>query len=355
MSDVAEISEELVLDLQTTFVQNCCFVAAASLVVYDHITTFSHEMQYIWGRKWNSVTALFHLNRWLILVYTVISLPIGFLPLPSIKGCTAANYLLFALTLMLYVIWAAFLAIRVYAVGSGSWKLAILVFLLSIVPVGTNIWSNFFDSFAIIEDIPVLGLWCIFTSNASPALNIRLTVGTRACVITSDVIVLLVTWLKTFPLKREADRANIKSPLATMLLRDGTIYFIVLLALNVLELAGTVRTNVFLYASTFLASPLSSIFISHFLINLRQTAKAPIEDGLGSQRPSFVHPRAGERARSYDSSLRFAGVVDNMGELLEHNAELTDAAMSWEEDACQDGRDTDAPAEPMFDDRAEVV
>lgn len=42
-------------------------------------------------------------------------------------------------------------------------------------------------------------------------------------VIIADVLVLAVTWSKTAPLYLEARRLHIKSPLAAMLFRDGTI------------------------------------------------------------------------------------------------------------------------------------
>lgn len=49
----------------------------------------------------------------------------------------------------------------------------------------------------------------------------EVTAASRTCVITSDVIVLVITWVKTFKIKREAVRNNVSVPLVSMLLRDG--------------------------------------------------------------------------------------------------------------------------------------
>lgn len=47
------------------------------------------------------------------------------------------------------------------------------------------------------------------------------TIATRLCVIAADVLLLVVTWRKTYATKRDADRYGIETPFATMLLRDG--------------------------------------------------------------------------------------------------------------------------------------
>ena len=52
------------------------------------------------------------------------------------------------------------------------------------------------------------------------------TIVTRVCAIVSDLLVITATWWRTYAMKREADRLHIKASLASLLLRDGTIYFV---------------------------------------------------------------------------------------------------------------------------------
>lgn len=45
--------------------------------------------------------------------------------------------------------------------------------------------------------------------------------ATRIALILANMLMLVLTWAKTFRLKREAMRLNMKMPLSTLLLRDG--------------------------------------------------------------------------------------------------------------------------------------
>ncbi|KAI0925424.1 hypothetical protein AcW1_002913 [Taiwanofungus camphoratus] len=95
----------------------------------------------------------------------------------------------------------------------------------------------------------------------------RFVIATRACLIASDISVLFVTWNKTSKMKQavfQADRRT--SSLLLLVLRDGTLYFVLLLLMNIMHVALWV-TNVFRYALTFIV-PISSITISQFLLNL---------------------------------------------------------------------------------------
>ncbi len=47
----------------------------------------------------------------------------------------------------------------------------------------------------------------------------------KAATIASDAILIGLTWVKTFGIKRESSKLGMRTPLATLLLRDGTAYF----------------------------------------------------------------------------------------------------------------------------------
>ncbi len=53
--------------------------------------------------------------------------------------------------------------------------------------------------------------------------GLTVSLVTRISVIIGDVLVLVVTWLKTAQAYKEARLLNIKAPLVTMLFRDGAI------------------------------------------------------------------------------------------------------------------------------------
>lgn len=101
-----------------------------------------------------------------------------------------------------------------------------------------------------------------------------------------------------------------KTTTVTLLLRDGTFYFIVLLVINVLHLTLSL-TNVFSDV-TYFSTAMSSVIVSRFLLNLRQVH---MEDNYPDEQPSFV----GSTSRISD--VRFAStVVGNLGAPLDYSS-----------------------------------
>ncbi|OCH88700.1 hypothetical protein OBBRIDRAFT_733874, partial [Obba rivulosa] len=157
---------------------------------YDHIITFSSEIELIWGRRFTSVTLIFHLNRWLIFLWAVIGLS-------SFHSLGALH--------------VTFSAVRMYAISGGNRWLAVTIFALCSAQSGVDVVS------------PSCYKHCVRLCVLSGAYahEIAVMVISRTCVVVADMLVLLVTWSKTYSIKRDAIRANTRALLATMLLRDG--------------------------------------------------------------------------------------------------------------------------------------
>ncbi|EMD32068.1 hypothetical protein CERSUDRAFT_108991 [Gelatoporia subvermispora B] len=239
----------------------------------------------------------------------------------------------------LYALWAAFSAMRVYAIGNNSWMLAVLAGLFGMVPFATSVnilcfisscWIIQYQSFPTqvsgIEALPGVGSWCLEFSDMSQTeqmkyVNSVLTIAARVCGITSDAIVLVETWRKTYSIKRDAMRHNIRTPLATMLMRDGTLYFVFILSLNVLDTIGK-AFNIFDYTPTFMI-PSFSIIISRFLLNLRQLGSEPYGNGASDT-------SGRDSGQSQSAGLRFASFIDNMGEDLDDESGSSDLAIAWD-------------------------
>ncbi|OCH84206.1 hypothetical protein OBBRIDRAFT_786445 [Obba rivulosa] len=154
--------------------------------------------------------------------------------------------------------------------------------------------------------------------------------------MTADMMILLVTWYRAYVLKRHAHNAQLRLPLISVLLRDGTAYFLILLFLNVFNVIGYF-TGIYLYTVTYFATPLSSIIITHFLLNLRQAAYNSDDDPSNTAQ-SYA-------ARSQSPSLRFASFVGNMGEQLDYGTQCSDPDMTWlDEDNAHDNVRADISA-----------
>ncbi|OCH86416.1 hypothetical protein OBBRIDRAFT_797216 [Obba rivulosa] len=308
------IEEEVISILHSFWIDKCCTLAGSALIVYDHLSTFSDEVEFIWGRKLNSVTLLFYLNRWCIFMWAVATLVDSWAPLVTLQVCIGMTIYVDTIALVLLLIWAAFSAIRMYAISVGNIWFTLTVLALNIVPVGTNVFGWYVATWYIIDTVPDVGTACASGKTISNAANIHFAITTRVCTIVADLIVLLMTWNKTYTAYRNARRLNINAPLAEMLLKDGTAYFLILLSLNVIDIAGW-TANVFVFGAATLTNPLSSIIISHFLLNLRQYSCKGNRDTINSQLPS--------QNGSQGASIRFASFVDNMGEPVDHGMDWT--------------------------------
>jgi len=115
--------------------------------------------------------------------------------------------------------------------------------------------------------------------------------------------------------------------------------------MNALNIAGQ-ATNVFIYAGSF-ATPLSSIIVTHFLLNLREVAYGAQNSVDDSRSPSFVSAGRAGRVRSQTSSLWFASFVGNMGEQLKHGSDSDDLDMAWNSDS--DNRSDAASNDPALE------
>ncbi|GBE86105.1 hypothetical protein SCP_0806290 [Sparassis crispa] len=212
---------------------NYCCIAAATWLIFEHAITLTDEIDYIWRRKKTGVAVLFISNRFLglVLVFSlVMQIPLWSTN-PRSEACEE----------LLFIKWAMFSALRVYAVGGQAWCSAAVVFILNFVPFATNLYDDATASYYIAV-VPGFGPICVQSSNiVQPKMQMyesypSFYLATRISVIVADIIVLVVTWTKTYSIKRYANSAHIEAPLATLLLRDGTLHFMLLLLLYLTQL-----------------------------------------------------------------------------------------------------------------------
>lgn len=80
-------------------------------------------------------------------------------------------------------------ALRVHAVSGGSWRWVLPVWLLGMVPVGTNGWLLAQETWLV---TPQLG--CVSIVSISRAKYDAMAVATRASVLLSDILLVAATW-----------------------------------------------------------------------------------------------------------------------------------------------------------------
>ncbi|KAI0740414.1 hypothetical protein C8Q76DRAFT_192384 [Earliella scabrosa] len=253
-----------VSDFDAAVTTNYSAFAAAALLICEYLATFPDEVDLFWRRRCTGASVLFFMNRYAPLLFYIL-VNTNFWMLTD-AVCHAFVKACWIFSLLQYVPWAGFSALRVYAL-SRDLTISCLVFFLSSVTIGINLAHLWPFSQTII--VPRLG--CIEYDTTSVEVQIGFVTASKASLILADIIVIAVTWVK---LGRRTRGLSGKHSLMHILLRDGTIYFICLLTLNTLDLTlselsiagNSPYTISYLVLFT---EPLTAVLVSRFMLNLQ--------------------------------------------------------------------------------------
>ncbi|KAI0338178.1 hypothetical protein BDW22DRAFT_818748 [Trametopsis cervina] len=90
----------------------------------------------------------------------------------------------------------------------------------------------------------------------------------RITSIAADLVILLVAWYTTYNTRKAARGSDLKAPLTTLLVRDGTFYFVILLILNIFTMFQN-SSSIILNNVPLLLQPMTMIIVYRFILNLR--------------------------------------------------------------------------------------
>ncbi|KAI1781615.1 hypothetical protein LXA43DRAFT_958482 [Ganoderma leucocontextum] len=226
--------------------------AVSTMLAYEYFITLDDEVKYFWKRRSLGPSALFYMNRYLNLVlsiYQLIVLNPAYHRSPEVGRLSTSYPVTTADPL------TPFSALRAYAL-SRNMPLSILIFLLSMVPI---------------------------------VMNLVITITTRTSAILADLLLVIITWTRLFKQRKLGlGTSSRKFSLTDVLLRDGTIYFLIMLLLNCLHIAFTV-VSIFIVSSlqhlsciSIFVPPLTAILVSRFMIHLQAADRQLRYRGFGT-------------------------------------------------------------------------
>ncbi|TFK84530.1 hypothetical protein K466DRAFT_588840 [Polyporus arcularius HHB13444] len=295
-------------------------LSAFALLSFEWLITLDRETRLVWGQKATVATILFVLNRyWLFLEY--ITQVISIYPLSDL-GCDAVGSMVIIGNAGPPYIWAVFSTLRAYALSKRKWWVIPLT-MMWFIPhlVMESLYYSHLKPF----EAPA-PLNCVLSSTFPETEWIHLTIASRTCAIVGDLVVLVITWYSTFGIRKlkAVAEMHMRTSLTDALLKDGTLYFVCLLILNLVN----IFVNVFPQTSAVTAfqDPITSILISRFILNLRDVADGNSDD---LTEPSFVRH---SRALGATSTVNFAEFIDPMGRDLVHGTS-TRSTTHWSNDA----------------------
>ncbi|TBU22649.1 hypothetical protein BD311DRAFT_675584, partial [Dichomitus squalens] len=277
-------------------------VCSTVVFLYDSTITTGEEIRCFWGRKITGAAILLWLNKYMTALYLVWELASLYNQLYPCS-CAISTGGVAAVEYLLPIVLAAFTAIRLYALKR-SLTLCAVTTVLSLVPLGIN-----FTRFGLgLTGENVLPFGCTEIDDVSIGLAQKFTIISRLCLIAADCLAIGATWF-TLGLHYPTRRGGVlKGSISSVLLMDGTIYFLILAVLNSLHLALTLLSiNVDalqpVSVVTVFTTPLSAVLISRFLLHL-QTASLRAVGSIPSSQISSLH---------LDRSLVFEWVVGSLG------------------------------------------
>ncbi|RPD57853.1 hypothetical protein L227DRAFT_577549 [Lentinus tigrinus ALCF2SS1-6] len=261
----------------TSFVQDCCVLATTALLWLDWMHMFPAEASRIWGRKFTGTTAVYLLNRYTALAERVIFI-VETLVVVNEKVCGILTHADDAVLLLNYIAFAAFTILRVYAVWGRDWKPLVVVVPLSVArPVLFVVTSIFHVA---VRGGPAEG--CMRAYTLPDTIMTKFETISIATNVASEGIFLVLTWIRTYGIARDCSRLGLHSPLTTLLLRDGTMYFVALFPSKVLSVIADLNgaPTTFWRVWPYFDDALTTCLLCRFLLDLRGVcfADGMIED-----------------------------------------------------------------------------
>ncbi|KAI8982952.1 hypothetical protein BD414DRAFT_579214 [Trametes punicea] len=246
----------------TIMMESLGLASMFALMIYEFLITLDREVALFWNAKFTRTTIVFLLNRYM----SLLKYPVAMLAdwPTSQSGCEVITRLTDVLEIIPYFVWAIFSATRVHALTGGQWILCLTVFVLSSMPIWTNMYL-------IVQTVPEnmsAPLGCSTIISLPVAVYTAALLLTRICAMLSDTIVIVITWNTTFHGWKAASAARLNISLSEIILRDSSIYFVILLAINVVHLICSFTSTLTIFPAL-VAEPLTAITITRTMLNLR--------------------------------------------------------------------------------------
>ncbi|KAI0360496.1 hypothetical protein OH77DRAFT_1433901 [Trametes cingulata] len=266
------------------------YFAPTALFCYDYLLTIDREVR-LWQQGSSFATLLFSAVRYPALLNTIFVI----MDLTSWKGmsdtgsrpwweadsqlscsCTVVTRIEMVLDIIVLTAAALFSSLRVYAVSGRDRRWTALTLVFGLVSPAIVILT-FVDMRNRVLAVAPGSTICGFSTTIAKGAYENWMIGARTSSVFADLIVLAVTWARILPVCRPLARgtlaANGKTSLSGIILEDGTVYFLVLLAANVVGLS-LIRHLCFLEPMSTWISVLTAIMTSRFILDLHDANDA---------------------------------------------------------------------------------
>ncbi|KAL1940172.1 hypothetical protein VTO73DRAFT_9123 [Trametes versicolor] len=288
---------------------NYTLLASTCVFYYDYLLTFPTEVRVFWRRQWNLATIYYFLIRYGFLVnITLVAISsIRFTPnsgpMLSAPSCGAFLYVAVALGLLNYAVVSAFVATRMYALWNCNVRVAICLFILGLINPNAMTPTLIYQMRIVMSPWPVWGCesyiqdydddFIEFAYALSPISTVHvflltllssrtqtLPIIVSSIGIAYELLCLLLTAHKTWSFYLSRRRSGSPTTLASLLLRDGSLYFVVMAALSLVNIVAAVipGTPANVQVNAVFGRALTPILTARFIAHLQEVDRGDRHD-----------------------------------------------------------------------------
>ncbi|KZT63526.1 hypothetical protein DAEQUDRAFT_760428 [Daedalea quercina L-15889] len=290
--------------LDIGFILNCCYVASCTIYAYDRFLTFLWEVNLIWW-KWSMSVAtglymLLHVSMAAYQCTTIIAMT-----LTDCKSAYITSIVFCGSAVLFRLANGGFMALRAYAIGNRRILLALAIFVLSSVDPAFDIYQDttLFVAAApqpidcvISENISgkdnsISAEHCYLTSNqlgltpAASCAQFSVTIIGQICNILAEALLVSVTWRHASTVKLGND-VQLRTPLTTALIRDGTVYFVTIFVLLLLDAVLNCINAAYYAGLDNIIYSVQAILLTHFYLNLHEASNWRLGDSSNTSQMS---------------------------------------------------------------------
>ncbi|KAI0786250.1 hypothetical protein C8Q75DRAFT_772935 [Abortiporus biennis] len=270
-------------DLNSSYVFNgyiYLVFSSITLLLYDIALTFDQEVEYIWKRKFNLASYVFILNRYLGALGACMGILVNSVLHGSDINCIVANDVWLIMNVLTLITTYVFFIIRIWAIWNWFTLIMLIPPAISCFAAFTGLLAMTRFSFVTEDAIMIYG-GCHWWWNGTEATLKSLAIILQITTLWSGAIVVVATFAKTFGTWKAAKQVGIRSPITSLIIRDGSIYSLVLFLSIIPDIVIDFHKMFGVNVVGSLGLTFATISISRFILDLRSAVTTPT-DGIES-------------------------------------------------------------------------
>lgn len=245
--------------LQQMYFQNIASAACITVYTYELVITIDQQVRFFVHRRFSAAVVLYtsmHVSAMIFL----LSWLFGWV-LQDCHSVFIGNLLMLIMDAVLRLVFGVVSGFRVYAINGRKLLLPFVIAVLYVPDIVEWTWQASLQTYT--KD-PVIG--CVISYNLSKDVEDKLTTFTQTCIIVSELLVVVAIWRVTYGIRKVTMVAQSRLTVTTLLIRDGSMYFVALVICSLLDIIVVYRTFFPWIGS--ITTTITTILISRMFLNL---------------------------------------------------------------------------------------